>query len=86
MFFADELVQIWMVHHIQIIGEAAGQLGRGFHDAHPEVPWPQIVAMRNLLVHAYFGIDLDEVWKTLERDIPALKAEVERLLGPPGRT
>lgn len=86
VFFADELVQIWMVHHIQIIGEAAGQLGRTFHDAHPEVPWPQIVAMRNLLVHAYFGIDLDEVWKTLERDIPALKAEVERLLGPPGRT
>lgn len=70
-----------MVHHIQIIGEAAGQLGRAFHDTHPEVPWPQIVAMRNLLVHAYFGIDLDEVWKTLERDIPALKVSVERLLG-----
>lgn len=59
--FADELVQVWMVHHLQIIGEAASQLGRAYHAAHPEVPWPQIVAMRNLLVHAYFGIDLDEV-------------------------
>lgn len=85
-FLADELIQVWMVHHLQIIGEAAAQLGRVFHEAHPEVPWPQIVAMRNLLVHAYFGIDLDEVWKTLETDLPELKAADGRLLGAPGPT
>jgi len=39
------------VHHIEIIGEAAGRLGRTFHDSHPEVAWPQVVAMRNVLVH-----------------------------------
>ncbi|HIK24042.1 MAG TPA: DUF86 domain-containing protein [Thermosynechococcus sp. M3746_W2019_013] len=79
-FEHDELIQVWIFHHIQIIGEAAAKLGRDFHKVHPEVPWPQIVAMRNVLVHEYFGIDLGEVWKTVERDLPALKLAIERLL------
>ncbi|MBL2912045.1 DUF86 domain-containing protein, partial [Klebsiella pneumoniae] len=49
-FEHDELIQVWIFHHIQIIGEAAANLGRDFHEAHQEVPWPQIVAMRNVLV------------------------------------
>jgi uncharacterized protein with HEPN domain len=60
-FEHDELIQVRIVHHLQVIGEAAAQLGRKFHDAHPAVPWPQIVAMRNVLVRAYFGVDLAEV-------------------------
>lgn len=79
-FEQDELIQVWTFHHIQIIGEAAANLGRDFHEAHPEVPWAQIVAMRNVLVHEYFGVDLEEVWKTVERDLPGLKDAVERLL------
>jgi uncharacterized protein with HEPN domain len=55
-FEQDQLIQVWIVHHFQVIGEAAAQLGRNFHDAHPEVPWPQIVAMRNILVHEYVGV------------------------------
>ncbi|CDM66718.1 HepT-like ribonuclease domain-containing protein [Pyrinomonas methylaliphatogenes] len=80
VFEGDELIQVWIFHHIQIISEAAANLGRDFHEAHPEVPWPQIVAMRNVLVHEYFGVDLGEVWKTVERDLPALKLAIERLL------
>jgi uncharacterized protein with HEPN domain len=68
-FRAGRVIQVWIFHHIQIIGEAAGHLGRDFHDAHPEVSWPQIVAMRNVLVHEYFGVDLGEVWKTAEHDL-----------------
>lgn len=79
-FQEDELIQVWIFHHIQIIGEAAANLGRTFHEAHPEVPWPQIVAMRNVLVHEYFGVDLEEVWKTVERDLPVFKGAVEQLL------
>ena len=79
-FDQDELIQVWIVHHLQIIGEAAGQLGRDFHDAHPKVPWPQIVAMRNILVHEYFGVDLGEVWNAVERDLPAFKRAIEGLL------
>lgn len=79
-FLGDELIQVWVFHHLQIIGEAAAQLGREFHARHADVPWPQIVAMRNVLVHEYFGVDLDRVWQTVEHDLPALKPEVERLL------
>jgi uncharacterized protein with HEPN domain len=79
-FDQNELIQVWIVHHLQIVGEAAVQLGRDFHDAHPEVPWPQIVAMRNILVHEYFGVDLGEVWNAVERDLPGFKLAIEGLL------
>ena len=83
-FDSDELIQTWIVHHIEIIGEAAGRLGRTFHDSHPEIAWPQVVAMRNVLVHEYFGIDLDEVWATVVRDLPDLKGKIQTLLTSPG--
>jgi len=80
VFEQDELIQTWILYHLQLIGEAAAQLGRAFHQAHPEIPWPQIVAMRNVLVHEYFGVDLHEVWKTVERDLPSLKRQIEALV------
>jgi len=79
-FETDELIQVWIVHHLQIVGEAAAKLGRGFHEAYPLVPWPQIVAMRNVLVHDYFGIDLDEVWNVVERELPGLRATLQGLI------
>ena len=79
-FESDELIQTWMVHHIQIIGEAASKISNATRTAHPEVAWREIVAMRNILVHVYFGIDLNEVWMTVERDIPTLKHQIEAIL------
>jgi len=46
-FEKEELIQTWMVHHLQIVGEAAAKLGREFHEQNPSIPWPQVVAMRN---------------------------------------
>ena len=79
-FEQDELIRTWILYHLQIVGEAAAQLGRAFHTAHPYIPWVQIVAMRNVLVHAYFGVDLNEVWKTVEKDLSVLKQQIETLL------
>ncbi len=79
-FDRDELIQVWVVHHLQIIGESAAQLGRAFHAAHPEIPWPKIVAMRNVLVHEYFGVDLNELWNVAQRDLKAIQGRVEGLL------
>ena len=80
LFEKDELVQIWMVHHFQIIGEAASRISENLVGSHPEVPWPQMVAMRNVLVHDYFGVDVDEVWNTVANDLPPLKAAITAIL------
>ena len=82
-FERDELIQTWIVHHLQIIGEAANRLSAEFRATHEEIPWPQIIAMRNILVHTYFHVDLNEVWNTVERDLPELKGKVKLLQSPP---
>ena len=75
----DELVRVWTVYHLQVLCEAAASLGRTFHEAHPGSPWAEMVAMRNVLVHDYGGVDPDEVWRTVERDLPALKQQLVQL-------
>ena len=79
-FETDELIQVWMVHHLQIIGEAARRLSEDLRQRYPEVPWAQIIAMRNVLVHDYFAIDFKEVWSAVERDVPMLKRHVANIL------
>ena len=79
-FEKDELIQTWVVHHIQIIGEAVGKLSDDLKESHPEVPWAIIKAMRNVLVHFYFGIDLDKVWGVVARDVPVFKRNVQSIL------
>ncbi|MCZ7644003.1 MAG: DUF86 domain-containing protein [Planctomycetota bacterium] len=79
-FLAEELIQVWMIHHIQIIGEAIGKLSEELKAKHPKVPWTAIKAMRNVLVHFYFGIRLEKVWEAVEQDVPALKAQIESIL------
>lgn len=78
-FEHDELVQIWIVYHLQVIGEAASRLGDDLRNRHPEVPWRRIIAIRNALVHGYFGLDLQEVWMAVERDLPKLKQQVKNI-------
>ena len=79
-FETDELLQTWVVHHIQIIGEAVRKLSDALRSAHPEIPWAQIIAMRNIVVHDYFGVDTDEVWAAVERDLPDLKQKIQAIL------
>jgi uncharacterized protein with HEPN domain len=79
-FQTDELVQIWMVHHLQVIGEAAAAISEDLQARHPEVPWALIIAFRNVLVHEYFRIDLETVWRILEQDLPGLKLSVASIL------
>ena len=80
-FEADELVQIWVIHHIEILGEAARGLSEALRGRHPEVPWREMMAIRNVLSHRYFGIDVEAVWTTVERDLPRLKGQLEAILG-----
>lgn len=79
-FERDELLQVWFLRHLQIIGEAARALPEGTRALAPDIPWPSIIGMRNILVHGYFEIDTDVVWHTATRDILPLRPAVEQLL------
>lgn len=79
-FDENELVQVWMVHHLQVIGEAVRSLDPAFRQRHPQVPWREIAGMRNILVHDYGRVNLNTVWETVSTQIPTLKDEVEAIL------
>ncbi len=79
-FEDDELIQTWVLHHLQLIGEATRVLSTEVKQRHPEAPWAQIAGMRNILVHEYFGIDASAVWNVVEGDLPALKQQIEAIL------
>lgn len=79
-FMEDELVQTWCVHHLMILGEAASRIDTAVKESNADVPWSQITAMRNLLVHAYFSVDAHEVWAVVENDLPQLRARLEEML------
>lgn len=79
-FEDQELIQTWVIHHIEIVGEGARRISPELRKAHPEIPWAQIVALRNVVAHDYFGIDVERVWITVERDLPALRLQVQGLL------
>ena len=76
----DELIQTWVVHHLMILGEACRALSPEFRAAHPEDVWALAGGLRNVIVHEYFGIDLEIVWGVIKRDLPALKEAVRAIL------
>ena len=76
----DELVQTWVVHHLMIIGEACRALSPEFRAGHREDVWAQAAGLRNVIVHQYFGIDLEIVWGVIERNLPDLKELVRKIL------
>lgn len=75
-FDESDLIQVWVLHHLQVIGEAASNLSDAARDKHPDVAWRNIIGMRNILVHGYFGIDVDIVWKVANEDLPPLKRTI----------
>ena len=78
-FQRDEMLQIWVIHHLQIVGEAARGVSQRVKDRHPEVQWPQIAALRNILVHEYFGLNMHQVWTMALNDLPKLEKEVRQI-------
>jgi uncharacterized protein with HEPN domain len=76
----DRMLVLALVKSIEIIGEAGARVSEEGRDAAPDVPWPEIVAMRNRLVHAYFDVNLDVVWETVRKDLPALVAALQSAL------
>ena len=79
-FLQDERAQSAVLHALMVIGEAAARVSSDTHAAHPEIPWREIRGMRNRIAHDYVGVDIDEVWRTVAVDLPALTMALETAL------
>lgn len=79
-FFRDELIQTWMLHHLEIIGEALRAMTDEFQTRfRTHLDWSGWVGLRTILAHHYFRVDAELVWSTIERDIPRLKESIARI-------
>jgi uncharacterized protein with HEPN domain len=82
-FDPDGVLRLALTYLIQIVSEAASQVSQETKDTHPEIAWHSIVGMRHRLVHGYFAVDDDIVWKTLTTELEPLLRAVDRI--PAGR-
>jgi uncharacterized protein with HEPN domain len=78
-FLFNTLIQDGIIRQIEIIGEASNNVSDEFKASHSDIPWTDIVGMRNKLIHQYFGVDNDAVWETAKKDVPELKEKIEKL-------
>ena len=80
VFLSDLLIQSAVLHRLALLGEACAGLSLQLREAHPEIPWNQIIAFRNVVIHQYFGIDLDLVWAIITEHVTSLRASLESIL------
>ena len=79
-FDSDRMLVLSIVKSIEIVGEAASKVTQETKEIYTELPWANIIAMRNRLIHVYFDIDLDRVWDTVTDDLPPLIASLEKVI------
>ncbi len=76
----EQMLTFALIKAIEIIGEAAANVSKECQTELPQIPWRNIVGMRNRLIHAYFDINLDIVWQAIQSDLPPLIAELEQII------
>lgn len=81
-FTTDSLRQDAILRQLTILGEASKKVSNELRAAHPEIPWRKVAGFRDVVVHDYFGVDLREVWRIIQDDLPALIQMLEPLVPP----
>jgi len=77
---SDRLLNLALVRLLEIVGEAANRIPEEERARHAEIPWPQIVSLRNRLIHGYDSVDFDILWQIVTEDLPPLIASLERIV------
>jgi uncharacterized protein with HEPN domain len=80
VFFTNSMIQDAVVRQLEIIGEASNKIIKETRKKYPNVPWKQIIGMRNRIIREYFGVRLGLVWDTIQNDIPVLKHDVQKII------
>ncbi|MCL5986325.1 MAG: DUF86 domain-containing protein [Actinobacteria bacterium] len=78
-FIADGKTVDAVIRNLEIIGEAAKNVPAAIRDENPEIPWGRLVGLRNIVSHAYFGIDLKIIWQIITKNLPEIKPLIEEL-------
>lgn len=79
--FAEDIkTQDAVMRRMEIIGEAVKNLSNDFKNKHKNINWKEIAGMRDVLIHEYFGVDIDVVWGTVIKDLPELKGKIVEIL------
>jgi uncharacterized protein with HEPN domain len=81
-FITSRLIQDAVIRNFQMIGESAKRLTQDFREAHPEIPWRQMAAFRDVLTHDYLTVDLNRVWIVIETELPSVKTALVKMLPP----
>lgn len=76
----DRLLNLALVRLLEIIGEAANRISTEDQSRHPHIPWPQIISLRNRLIHGYASVDFDILWQIVSHDLPALITSIEDII------
>ena len=76
----DRLLNLALVRLLEIIGEAAGRVAKEERGLYPDIPWPEIVGLRNRLIHGYDEVDFDILWQIVKKDVPSLIEKLEKIL------
>ncbi len=79
-FASDVKTQDAVMRNLEIIGEAAKNLSVETKSKSNHIPWKQVAGMRDVLIHAYFGVNIDTVWETVDMQLPILKSEIMKLM------
>ena len=78
-FLTDELTVDAVLRNLELLGEAAKQIPDNVRQRHPTVPWRRIAGLRDVLAHAYFGLEEETIWQTVSLSVPALAEQLKEV-------